>query len=78
MEHKEVLALKISSLSELFLLMLSGDLEDCDWSDLPTFGGDEPEDTMEVWSWDEDNLLIGSGSITEMEIIPRTELRGRI
>ena len=27
----------------------------------PTFGGDEPEDTAGVWSWDEDRLLVGEG-----------------
>jgi hypothetical protein len=27
----------------------------------PTFGGDEPEDTAGMWSWDEDHLLVGEG-----------------
>jgi hypothetical protein len=27
----------------------------------PTFGGDEPEDTAGVWSWDDTHLLVGEG-----------------
>jgi len=27
---------------------------------LPTFGGVEPTDTYEVWSWDETRLLVGT------------------
>ena len=29
--------------------------------DAPTFGGTEPADTMGVWSWDADRLLVGEG-----------------
>jgi hypothetical protein len=29
--------------------------------DLPTFGGEEPECTLGVWSWDEHRLLVGDG-----------------
>jgi len=37
--------------------ILDGD----DWStDLPTFGGDEPDDTAGVWSWDAERLLVGT------------------
>jgi len=44
-----------------------------DWtSDIPTFGGDEPRDTSETWSWDETHLLVGSCG-EDLEIIPRTE-----
>ena len=28
-----------------------------EYSDLPTFGGDEPEDTTGIYSWDKDELL---------------------
>ena len=31
-----------------------------DWSDLPTFGGDAPDDTTEVWSWDAERVLVGT------------------
>ena len=37
-------------------------------SSLQTFGGTEPEKTLGVWSWDEDNLLVGEG---EFEIVSR-------
>jgi hypothetical protein len=30
-----------------------------DMSALPTFGGDAPDDTAEVWSWDATSLLVG-------------------
>lgn len=36
---------------------------------LPTFGGEAPADTREVWSWDETRLLVGSGR--DLEIVPR-------
>ena len=29
--------------------------------DAPTFGGTEPDDTMGVWSWDADHVLVGEG-----------------
>lgn len=31
-----------------------------DWTDLPTFGGGEPADTVGVWSWDPTRLLVGT------------------
>jgi len=42
------------------------------WSDmeLPTFGGEEPEDTVEVWSWDEKRMIVGACSY-ELEIVDR-------
>ena len=41
-----------------------------DFSDLPNFGGVEPEDTAGIWSWDEDRLLLGEG---DLEIVTREE-----
>ena len=32
--------------------------EVADLPGLPTFGGDEPEDTAGIWSWDADRLLV--------------------
>ena len=29
-----------------------------DLTDLPTYGGTEPGDTSEVWSWDADRLIV--------------------
>ena len=39
-------------------------------TDLPTYGGDAPRDTLGVWSWDADYLLIGACA-TELEIVAR-------
>jgi len=64
----------ITTLPELkmFLEELPKDQHDyIDWSSLPTFGGDEPDDTTEVWSWDEENLLVGT-CCSDWEIISRT------
>ena len=37
-------------------------LEDVvDLTDLPTFGGDAPDNTVDIWSWDADRLLIIGG-----------------
>jgi hypothetical protein len=47
------------SLDELFDLM-KNDQNVGDWDSLETFGGEEPEDTLEIWSWDETRLIIGS------------------
>jgi len=33
-------------------------VEFMDFSALPTFGGDEPTDTLGIYSWDEKNILI--------------------
>ena len=30
-------------------------------SECPTFGGDEPDDTAGMWSWDHTHLLVGEG-----------------
>jgi|TARA_R110000744_G_scaffold119596_3_gene223032 hypothetical protein len=35
-------------------------LTDREMSGLPTFGGTEPSDTAEVWSWDKDRLIVGT------------------
>jgi hypothetical protein len=44
-----------------------------DLCELPTFGGAEPENTLEVWSWDEDSLLVGIGSCQDWDIISRED-----
>ena len=36
-------------------------------ADLPTFGGPEPDDTTEIWSWDAERWLAGSGSDIKIE-----------
>ena len=42
-----------------------------DWTSLPEFGGDAPESTEGVWSWDEERLLVGEG--WSWEIVDREE-----
>lgn len=42
-------------------------------SRLPTFGGDAPENTSAVWSWDEGRVLIGVSAGT-IRIVTREEL----
>ncbi len=39
-------------------------------SDLPTFGGSAPADTLEVWSWDETSLLVGTCG-DDLQIVDR-------
>ncbi len=43
---------------------------------LPTFGGDAPDDTREVWSWNEDSLIVG-GSSDDYEIVSRDDWMGQ-
>lgn len=50
------------------------ELRDCgvEICDLPTFGGEEPASTCEIWSWDEDCVLVaGVGSSWDWEIQDR-------
>jgi hypothetical protein len=39
-------------------------------NETPTFGGSEPADTREVWSWDETHLIVGAG-VDVWRIVPR-------
>ena len=41
-----------------------------EFDNLPTFGGDEPKDTLEVWSWDAKRLLVGT-CLADLEIVDR-------
>lgn len=65
----------IKSLDDLYIKMLRDHPSTLDrfgqWSsDLPTFGGEEPDDTEGVWSWDEKRLIVGSFA-GDLEIIER-------
>lgn len=79
----ECAASTATSLDKLFELMRSGDDHEWrsaglgfdvageqDWTSLPTFGGEQPEDTRLVWSWDAARLLVGSCA-AELEIVDR-------
>ena len=48
------------------------DQAEIDWTDLPTFGGAEPDDTDGVWSWDAESLLVGTCA-ADLKIEPRDE-----
>lgn len=48
------------------------ELADIDLSRLPCFGGEEPTNTLEVWSWDAERLLVGTCP-ADFNIIPRGE-----
>lgn len=45
---------------------------DVDWASLPVFGGDEPSDTLGIWSWNETEFLV-SNCAGDLEIVPREE-----
>lgn len=48
------------------------DQDSINWTDLQTFGGDEPDNTAEVWSWDADSLLLGTCA-EDLKIVSRTD-----
>lgn len=55
---------QITNLETLRNAMIANDPRTCDrfdgWGvDLPAFGGEAPANTLEVWSWDADRLLVG-------------------
>tara|TARA_R110002020_G_scaffold394688_1_gene604681 strand:+ start:790 stop:1002 length:213 start_codon:yes stop_codon:yes gene_type:complete len=50
---------EITTLEELLEFLQNEDTTDIDMSDLPTFGGSTPDITECVWSWDDNNIIIG-------------------
>ena len=70
------------NLDELFELMVDANDEawadaglptahgDPDWTELPVFGGDAPDDTREIWSWDETRMIVGTHA-DDLEIMER-------
>jgi hypothetical protein len=57
------------NLDQLLAAIREADVDgDLDLSDLPTFGGAEPPDTIHVWSWDEHRLIVG---VEDLDIDPR-------
>ena len=65
----------IDNLSDLLEAIKAGIYNDVEMSSLPNFGGDEPPCTVAVWSWDDENILVGEG-IDDMVIITRAEWAG--
>lgn len=76
----------LDSLDDLLeVLRLGGDLtilgfdgQDLQIDSLPTWGtdGEDPDETIMVWSWDRTRLLVGTCA-DDYEIVPREDLEGR-
>tara|TARA_R110000796_G_scaffold201546_2_gene317730 strand:- start:374 stop:598 length:225 start_codon:yes stop_codon:yes gene_type:complete len=48
------------NLPELLDAMQCDAFDDREMSALPTFGGPEPRDTTEIWSWDATHVITGT------------------
>ena len=60
------------NLEELLTAMRADTFDEWEISGLPNFGGDEPSDTAEVWSWDETRLIVGT-DLLNFEIVNRDD-----
>lgn len=60
---------QLDSLDDLLEAMLEG-VDVGPWDDLPVFGGEDPEDTRCVWSWDVDRMIVGTCA-DDLEIVSR-------
>lgn len=58
----------IDDLDDLLAVLREYQPDDLD--DLPTFGGDAPRDTSEIWAWDAERLLVGT-CLANLEIVAR-------
>jgi len=61
---------RFPTLTALFDGLTSGALADADWSDLPTYGGIAPADTLNVWSWNATHLIVGTCG-ADLELVAR-------
>lgn len=61
-------------LNNLVELHQEGREDEIQMTSLPLFGGQEPEHTLGVWSWDEEHLLIGEGW-SDFMIVNRADWR---
>ena len=64
-EHPEHWPVQATTLDELCAAIKAGDPRTLDAydeirADLPTFGGETPPDTREVWSWDAGRMIVGT------------------
>lgn len=64
----------MKNLTELYNAIKSGHVSLN--AELPVFGGDEPKNTMMVWSWDEKHVLYGA-SVDSLRVLTRDELAER-
>jgi|GEM_PF-5173551 len=63
----------MNNLEEVLAAMLA-DNGDLDWTELPVFSDcAEPNTTLMVWSWDEENAIVGAGK-ADLVIIPKAEI----
>lgn len=69
------------TLDELFQFMKTNKLwygakcifpNQLDWTQLPTFGGDEPTCEQSVWSWDEHRIIVGR-TFLDVKIVNRKD-----
>lgn len=60
-----------SDLDELLVAVQAGDYAERDMTSLPTYGGEEPDDTHGIFSWDAGRVLVQRSS--GWEIVPRDE-----
>lgn len=61
-----------ATLDELYDAMRHDDPALPSWDSLPTFGGVEPVDTTEIWSWDKTRLIVGTCS-HDIRIVERRD-----
>lgn len=61
-----------TNLDALLAVIKTIEDETVDFTSLPTFGGDEPRDTMGVWSWDATRLIVGACR-SDFEIVDRAD-----
>ena len=74
-EERTMLKLEeITTLEELLEFLQNEDITNIDMSDLPTFGGDIPQTTECIWSWDNDNIIIGECA-DDFQIVSRNFLK---
>lgn len=64
---------KPKNLNELFEMMQNNDPDLPEWDSLPTFGGPDIQDTIEIWSWDSTQKIVGTCS-DDIEIVDRDDI----
>lgn len=62
----------VTNLENLLSMLQNGEIDERQMTELPTFGGEEPDSTIGVWSWDEHRMLVGT-CVEDYEIVSRDE-----
>jgi len=73
--HKEAFRMMYPTLDSLYEAVKTGETG-LSFS-LPTFGGPEPVDAPEIWSWDPDRYMVGTCA-ADLSLIPRSEWTGDV